>query len=103
MDVEVKIGIGVNVTVGVNVGNSGVNVARGVAVSIKPTGAPAIAVCVEPETIVPITAVSREWISWVGAGTLGKAQAREMINKVVTDKRMGVDFRIVPPFGTRQS
>jgi hypothetical protein len=30
---------------------------------------------------------------------LDKAQARETINKTVTDKRIGVDFRIVPPFG----
>jgi len=37
----------------------------------------------------------------VGAvtGMLGKTQASETINKTVTDKRMGVGFRMAPPFG----
>jgi hypothetical protein len=101
--VAVKIGVDVRVTVGLRVGNSGVDVGRGVAVSRRPTGSPAIAVCVAPEIMVDITAVPRKLISSVGAGVAGKTQARETMIRTVTDKRMGGKFFILPPFGTRQS
>jgi len=35
-----------------------------------------------------------EFRSWVGAAALGNTQARETINKAVTDKRNGCNFRI---------
>jgi len=89
--VEVKTGVGDAVAEGVTLG---VNVGPGVAVSTKPTGTPARDVSVAPEIMVDMTAVSRKWRSCVGAGRLG-AQAWETINKTVTDKRMGVDFRII--------
>jgi hypothetical protein len=95
--VAVKIGVGERVAVGVSVGGSGVNVATGEFTTS--TGITAPAVWDAPETIVCITAVPRELISWVGAGA-GMTQARETINKTDTDKRMGVDFLILPPFGT---
>jgi hypothetical protein len=99
--VLVKRGVGVNVMVGVSVGNSGVEVGNGDC-TIS-TGMTAWAVWVAPEIIVSIMAVPRELRSCVGAGTTGEAQARETINRTETDKRMGVDFFISPPFGTRQS
>jgi len=35
-----------------------------------------------------------EFRSWVGAAALGNTQARETINKTVTNKRNGCNFRI---------
>jgi hypothetical protein len=97
--VGVKTGDGVRVTVGVNMG---VKVGIVVAVSTMSMGITAIAVCVAAETIVAMTAVPRELISSVGAGTLVTAHARETITKTVTDKRMGVGFLITPPFGPQR-
>jgi hypothetical protein len=99
--VLVKIGVGDNVAVGVRVGNSGVNV--GIGDSTRSTGITAPAVCVRPETIVCITTVSMEFGFCVGTETLGEAQARVTINKTVTDKRMGVGFRMVTPFGQQDN
>jgi hypothetical protein len=96
--VAVKIGVGDRVAVGVRVGTSGVDVATGEFTTS--TGIIAPAVCVTPEIIVCMMAVPREFISWVGAGA-GITQARETINKTLTDKRMGVDFFILPPFGNK--
>jgi hypothetical protein len=94
--VDVKIGVGDKVAVGVRVGTSGVNVAAGEFTTSIGTAAPAV--CVTPEIMVCMMAVPREFISWVGAGA-GAAQARETINKTITDKRMGVEVFILPPFG----
>jgi hypothetical protein len=94
--VNVKIGVGERVAVGVRVGTSGVNVGTGEFTTSIGTAAPAV--CVTPAIIVCIMAVPRELISWVGAGA-GIAQARETINKTDTDKRMGVERFILPPFG----
>jgi hypothetical protein len=105
VDVDVKTGVGDSVAEGVRVGGSGVSVdasvkvGQGVWVSGIPTGTPAAAVCVAAEIMVDIIAVPRKLTSWVGAGRLGTAQATETSNKAVTDKRMGVGFRIAPPFG----
>jgi hypothetical protein len=98
--VAVKIGVGDNVAVGVSVGTSGVSVATGEFTTS--TGITAPAVCVTAETMVCIMAVPRELTSWVGAGA-GIAQARETINKTDTDKRMGVEPFILPPYWARQS
>jgi hypothetical protein len=56
-----------------------------------------VAVCVRPTTIVCATAVLTEFES--GAEILGAAQAWERINKTITDKRVGIDLNMVPPFG----
>jgi hypothetical protein len=96
--VDVKIGVGDRVAVGVRVGGSGVNVATGEFTTSTGTTAPDV--CVTPAIIVCMMAVPRELISCVGAGA-GAAQASETINKTETDKRMGVDFFILPPFGNK--
>jgi hypothetical protein len=94
--VNVKTGVGERVAVGVSVGGSGVNVGTGEFTTSIGTTAPAV--CVTAETMVCIMAVPRELTSWVGAGA-GIAQARATINKTHTDKRMGVEPFILPPFG----
>ena len=102
-DVVGRTTMGVAVSVGFSAGRSAVAVTvagSGVGVFSSPTGKPTSAVWVAPEIMVPMTAVSREWISCVGAGILGTTQARETTNKRVTAKRMGVDFFILPPLMT---
>jgi enhancing lycopene biosynthesis protein 2 len=98
--VAVKTGVGDRVADGVVVG---VNDIAGVGESTTATGKPASAVCVAPAIIVDMTAVPSTFRSCVGAGTPDTAQAKESIIQTVTDKRMGVFFFILPPFGTRQS
>src|SRR5688572_20130788 len=93
--VAVKTGVGDEVADGVTLG---VNVAPSVGVSTSPTGTPARDVWVAPEIMVDMTAVLRKLRSCVGAGTPGTTHARETINKALTDKRMGVDFRIETSF-----
>jgi hypothetical protein len=90
--VAVKTGVGDEVADGVKLG---VNVGPGVGVSTSSTGTPAREVRVAPETMVDMTAVPRKLRSCVGAGTPGTAHACVTINKIATDKRMGVDFRII--------
>src|SRR5690349_9031726 len=97
--VAVKIGVGDKVRDAVGLA---VKVAPGVGESTTAIGKPARAVPVAPEIIVAMTAVPRMLRSCVGAGTPDTAHASESINKAVTDKRMGVGFRMVPPFGHQQ-
>jgi hypothetical protein len=97
LEIGVNTSAGVRVTVGSSVGSCTRDVGVAVAVSTTPTEMPE-AVCVAPETMVPMTAVSREWMSCVGMGPLGRTQARERINKTLTDKRMGVDVLIFASF-----
>jgi hypothetical protein len=98
-DVAVKAGVAVSVTVGLRVGNSGIIVGAAVGVSRMSTGTTARAVWVAPAAIVCMTRVPSRLISCVGAGRPDTAHARERINKKVTVKRIGVGFRMIPPFG----
>jgi hypothetical protein len=94
VDVGVKRGVGDRVAVGVAVGNSGVNVAMGVA-EINGVGVmPAIVVCVAPAIMVDITAVPRTLRSSVGAGKFG-AHAWAKISNRLIETRTGADFRIL--------
>jgi hypothetical protein len=93
--VAVKIGVGDRVAVGVSVGGSGVKVGVGEFTTSIGTTAPEV--CVTAAIMVCMIAVPREFISWVGAGA-GIAQARETINKTITDKRMGVEVLIFASF-----
>lgn len=92
--VEVKTGVGDNVSDGVKVGSSGVKVEVGD--STIEMGTNAVADCVRPETMVCAIAVFMEFESDVEIP--GTVQAWETVNKTVTNKRIGVDFSMFPPF-----
>src|SRR5512140_1671117 len=94
--VLVKRGVDDKVALGVRDG-SGVGVEE-LTISIGITAAP---VCVAATIIVCMIAVPRALVSMVGpvTGMLGRPQARETTTRIVTDKRMGVDLRMMSPFG----
>jgi hypothetical protein len=94
--VEVKTGVGVKVSVGVRVGSSGVNVCAAVGDSKPVMGMIAWEVCVNAATMVWAIAVFMELES--GLEIPGTVQAWERINKIETDKRIGVVFSKFPPF-----
>jgi hypothetical protein len=85
--VDVKAGVGDSVAVGVKVGIGEFTMSTGITAS---------AVCVKPTTIVCTMAVFMEFESDVEIP--GTVQAWETINKAVTNKRIGVDFSMFPPF-----
>ncbi len=90
--------MGDNVADGVKVGVRVMAVAAAVWELARLIGAAATAVLVNADTMVCAMAVPREFESRVGrvgpvTGMLGRPQARETINKTVTDKRIGVGFR----------
>jgi hypothetical protein len=94
--VDVKTGIGDTVEVGESVGSSGVMVGEAEPV----TGTNACAVCVAPiATTVCAIIVPRIFASGVATVTTGVAQARDAISRNTTDKRIGFDFDMFPPFG----
>jgi hypothetical protein len=76
--------------------NVGVRVIAAVWELARLMGAAATAVLVRADTIVCAMAVPRVLASGVGpvTGMVGRPQARERINKTVTNKRIGVGFRM---------
>ena len=89
-------GVDVNRGVGDNVGD-GANVCVAVADSKPVIGMTDCEVCVNPATMVCATMVLMAFES--GVETTGKAQARDAINRTATDKRIGLDLSMFPPFG----
>lgn len=89
--------MGDNVAEGVNVG---VRVIAAVWELARSVGAATAAVLVRADIIVCAMAVSRVLASGVEpvTGMVGRPQARERTNKTVTDKRIGVGFRMEASF-----